>query len=260
MPWIFNVATDIGSRNEQQDRLDILHSKNGQRHLVVLADGMGGLQNGAQAAQILIDVAAQHFATHDSVPAHIFLQNICLTAHHAINSLPHTAESAMGTTAVLLYLDKQRATWTHVGDSRLYHFHQSHLLTRTNDHSLLQLMLTKGLVDENSPAAKAIQNQLYMRLGGEQLPEPDFNSANVKDGDLFLLCSDGLWQAVQSGEMVTNLAQCPQKQNSAKYLVDLARQRSGERCDNISLAVAQWQESTVQKYWHRLSNILHWHH
>lgn len=257
MPWTFSVATDIGSRSEQQDCLDILHSKNGQRHLIVLADGMGGLQNGALAAQTLIDVATQHFAAHDNTPAYPFLQTICLAAHHAINELQHTAESTSGTTAVLLYIEKQRATWLHVGDSRLYHFHQGNLLTHTNDHSLRQLMLTQGLIDEGSTAAKATQNQLYRRLGGDQPPEPDFNSAEIKDGDSFLLCSDGFWQAIPASEIMPLLKQSPPNLNKAHYLVDLARQRSGNHCDNISLAIAQWQAPTAQSYWHKLVNIFH---
>jgi serine/threonine protein phosphatase PrpC len=260
MPWKFIAVTDIGSRSEQQDRLDILHSKDGRRHLVIVADGMGGLQNGAQAAQTVVDVAAQHFSTHTGVAAHTFLQNICLAAHHAINELQQIDGSVMGTTIVLLYIDKQRASWSHVGDSRLYHFHKSSLLTQTNDHSLRQLMLTQGLVDENAPAAKVMQNKLYMRLGGEQLPEPDFNSAEVQEGDSFLLCSDGLWQTVPCSDMIKTLEQYPAEQDAAEYLVDLARQRGGDRCDNISLVVAQWQDSAAQRYWHRLVNIFRGHH
>lgn len=114
----------------------------------------------------------------------------------------------------------------------------------------------KGLVEEGSSAAQSMQNQLYMRLGGELLPEPDFNSADVQDGDVFLLCSDGFWQAVPTDEMLITFEQCPSEQDSAKYLVDLAWQRSGNRCDNISLVVAQWQDSTAQKYWQRLRLML----
>lgn len=256
MPWTFNVATDIGSRSEQQDRLDIVHSTDGRRHLVAVADGMGGLKNGAQAAQILVDVAAQHFAAHESGSAYTFLHNIFLAAHHAINDLPEAADSAVGTTGVLLSIDNQRAVWAHVGDSRLYHFRNSRLLSRTNDHSLRQLMLTKGLVEEGSSAAQSMQNQLYMRLGGEVLPEPDFNSADLQNGDVFLLCSDGFWQAVPSDEILTILGKCPNEQDVAQYLVAVARLRSGNRCDNISLAMAQWQDSTAQKYWQRLRLML----
>lgn len=256
MTWIFNVATDIGSRSEQQDCFGILHSSDGRRHLVAVADGMGGLKNGAQAAQILVDVAAQHFVVHETGSAYTFLHDIFFAAHHAINNLPEAADSAVGTTGVLLSIDNQRAVWAHVGDSRLYHFRNGRLLSHTNDHSLRQLMLAKGLVEEDSYAAKSMQNQLYMRLGGELLPEPDFNSADVQDGDVFLLCSDGFWQAVPSDEMLTTLGKCPNEQDVAEYLVDVARLRSGNRCDNISLVVAQWQDSTAQKYWQRLRLML----
>lgn len=251
MPWTFEVATDIGSRSEQQDRVEIFHSKDGQRHLVVLADGMGGLKNGAQAAQILLDVAAQHFADQREVSAYTFLQNICLAAHQAIIDLKQATGSAIGTTAVLLYIDNRRAIWAHIGDSRLYHFRDSNLSSCTNDHSLQKLMTDDGQVDKDSTEANAMQNQLYMCLGSEQLPEPDFNSADVQDGDLFLLCSDGLWQTVQTSEMNTS-----REHNGVRSLVNLAKQRNGDRCDNISLTVAQWQDSIAQKYWYRFINFL----
>ena len=54
MLWKFGQAINIGKRSEQQDRVGVFHARNGKRHLLVLADGMGGLQQGAQAAQIVI--------------------------------------------------------------------------------------------------------------------------------------------------------------------------------------------------------------
>lgn len=256
MPWKFGAATDIGGRSEQQDRLTLLHSPNGRRHLVVIADGMGGTQNGALAAQILIDVAAERFARLKNVDPCDFLNEICQTAHQEINDLCSDGGSAPGTTALLLYIDKRSAFWAHVGDSRLYHFRNGRLLMRTNDHSLLQLMLDKGLVEEGSAAAAEMQNKLYMHLGGEMTPETDFNESVVEDGDLFFLCSDGFWQAVQPGEMVAALDQFPPDQNGPQYLVDLARQRSGDSCDNISLAVLQWREATERGCWQRFNDIL----
>lgn len=256
MPWKFGAATDIGSRSEQQDRFALLHSKDERRHLVVIADGMGGLQNGAQAAQTLIDVATRYFMRRRHGAAYIFLQNICQAAHKAINDLQDNPASAPGTTALLLYIDKQTAYWLHVGDSRLYHFRNGCLLSHTKDHSLLQLMLEKRLVEADSVAAKTMQNQLYMRLGGEQNPEPDFNTARVESGDVFLLCSDGFWQAVHPAEMIKALEQYPPDHEGPQYLVDLARQRSGDCCDNISLAVVQWCEAVKPGYRQRFVNIL----
>jgi serine/threonine protein phosphatase PrpC len=255
MTWKFGAATDIGGRSEQQDRLAILHSRNGRRHLVVVADGMGGLQNGAQAAQILIDVASEHFAQYKNGYPYDFLDHICQTAHKTINDLPVDGGSAPGTTALLLFIDMQTAYWAHIGDSRLYHFRNGSFLKHTNDHSLLQLMVDKGLTEKDNAPAE-MRNQLYMRLGGEATPEPDFNESVVEDGDLFLLCSDGFWQAVQPGEMITALEQYPPEQDGPQYLIDLARQRSGDCCDNISLAVLQWDGAKGPGRWQRFTDRL----
>lgn len=255
MPWKFGAATDIGSRSEQQDRLAIVHSPDAMRHLIVVADGMGGLKNGAQAAQTLVDVATHRFHQHHGDAPQAFLQDICQAAHDAINALHGAAASAPGTTALLLYLDQQTAFWAHIGDSRLYLFRKGRLLQQTKDHSLLQLMLEKGLVERGSADAAAMQNQLYKRLGGEQAPEPEFNTGKVEDGDVFLLCSDGFWQAVQPNEAIAALKQHPLDQDGADYLVNLARQRGGDCCDNISLAILQWSGAPASGCWRRFLNI-----
>lgn len=116
-------------------------------------------------------------------------------------------------------------------------------------------MLSDGLIEAGSHEATAMQNRLYMRLGGEVEPEPDFNSTKLEDGDVFLLCSDGFWQAVEPDDMLAVLAQYPLDQDGPQYLVDLARQRGGEACDNISLAIAQWRASS---FWQRLRQFKVW--
>lgn len=256
MPWKFGTATDIGGRSEQQDRLAVVHSRNGRRHLAVVADGMGGLQNGAQAAQILLDVASERFAGYKRGDPYDFLDGICQTAHAVINELQTDGGSAPGTTAVLLYLDKQTAYWAHVGDSRLYHFRSGRLLNYTNDHSLLQSMLDRGVVEAGSAAAADLQNRLYMHLGGETPPEPDFNASEVEDGDLFILCSDGFWQALRPSEIIAALIESPPDQDATQHLVDLARRRSSESCDNISLVVVQWRRDKATGIWQRFFKMI----
>lgn len=241
MSWKFGSAANVGGRNEQQDRVAVLHAADGHRHLVVVADGMGGLRYGALAAQTLVDVASRRFAEPHGNSGFDFLQDICLEAHALLRKLTDDALPAPGTTAVLLYLNKHTASWMHVGDSRLYHFRDGCLSSCTNDHSMLRLMLGGGLVAPGSDEAAVAQSRLYMRLGSETVPEPDFNSCKLEDGDLFLLCSDGLWQALESEEMLAVLKQHPLDQDGPQYLTELALQRSGDGCDNISIAVAQWQ-------------------
>lgn len=249
MAWRFGAASVIGGRSEQQDRVALLHAADQRRHLLMVADGMGGLPDGALAAQTLIDVASQRFADRAGDSAFDLLQEICLQTHRALRQLSPDPP-APGTTAVLLYLEQNTASWMHVGDSRLYHFRQGRLLNSTHDHSILRMMIDGGLVTAGSAEAAAVQNSLYMRLGSETEPEPDFNSSPLEHGDLLLLCSDGLWQAVAAEEMPVILAQQGLDQDGPQQLVELARQRSGAGCDNISVVVAQWQAGSL---WQRLN-------
>lgn len=252
MSWKFGAAQNIGARTEQQDRLTILTSPDGERHLIALADGMGGLRNGAQAAQIVIDVAAYHFNTYAANDPFKFLNNICHAAHDKINDLQHSHETPPGTTVLLLYLDRQQAYWAHIGDTRLYHIRNGSLLAQTNDHSLYRLMTQKGLIQPDNNNSKSLQCQLYMRLGGEHTPEPEFAAAEVRDGDLFILCSDGFWQAVPPDQVITALDTHPLHGDGAGFLVGLARQRGGGRCDNITLALAHWTDSSFTGFCKRL--------
>lgn len=256
MPWKFGAAQNIGGRKEQQDRFTILSSQDGNSHLAVMADGMGGLRNGAQAAQIVVDVAAENFSKYEFYDPHKFLYEICQTAHQKINYLQFSLEAAPGTTAVLLFLHKQHAYWAHIGDTRLYHIRNGQLLSQTNDHSLFQLMTSKGLIEPHSETAKSMQSQLYMRLGGENLPEPEFASADVQDGDLFIICSDGFWQAVPADQVVAALESHPLHEDGPDYLVQLARQRGGNHGDNITLALLQWSDSSFKRFCKRLANKL----
>lgn len=243
MPWQFGHALNIGKRNEQQDRIGIFHNGRGTRHMLVVADGMGGLPKGDQAAQIVVDTAEQAFKKNKIGNPESFLEDICFQSHEKINRLEVDAASTPGTTCVLLYIDKRRAYWAHIGDSRLYHFRQEQLINQTHDHSVRQLMIKQGLIDADSEEAGAIQNQLYKRLGGHKAPEPDLHSSRLEKGDMFLLCSDGFWQSVETQHIPDLLRHHPIDGEGPERLADIALQNGGQNCDNISVALARWEQS-----------------
>lgn len=249
MTWTFGSASDIGDRDEQQDRMALLHSRDGHHHLLVVADGMGGLPDGARAAQALIDQAEERFFSNDRNKVFDLLQGICLSTHKTLRALVPEGQLVPGTTMVMLYLNQSEAYWMHVGDSRLYQFRKGKLLNQTNDHSMLQLMLDRGFpAEEGSFEFNSMQNRLYMRLGGEHEPEADFNGCKLQDGDLFVLCSDGLWQAFRADELAGLLAKQPLDQSRVEQIVRTARRRNGEGSDNVSLLVAKWQKAgLIQK-------------
>ena len=241
MPWQFSMASDIGGRSEQQDCLEMLSSDSGNRHLVVVADGMGGHRDGALAARMVIDTARRHFEARLSSDPRAFLQRLCVESHQKISGLGVSDARSPGSTCVALYLNGPEAYWAHVGDSRLYHFRKGSLINRTQDHSVAQLMVSQGRINESDPAANALQNQLYMRLGGSAQPEPDFGASEVEANDVFMLCSDGFWSQVNPHEAVAALEEVSLDDDGASRLVEVARERGGTTGDNISLVVMRWR-------------------
>jgi serine/threonine protein phosphatase PrpC len=245
MPWQFSLASDIGGRSEQQDCLEMLSLNSGDTHLVVVADGMGGHRDGALAARTVIETARRRFNVRSISDPRAFLRELCLESHQGISALGRNEPRSPGSTCVLLYLNGPEAYWAHVGDSRLYHFRNGRLLNRTQDHSVAQLMVAQGRFKETDAATSALQNQLYMRLGGNELPDPDFGASEVEADDIFMLCSDGFWSHVEPQQVVTNLKGHPIDNENARHLVDLARKRGGSAGDNISLVLARWNPVRV---------------
>ena len=238
MTWRFGTASDIGGRGEQQDRVEIIASPDGDSYLLVVADGMGGYQGGARAAQAVIDTARQFFDTGNVTDPLASLERLCAEAHHAVLAVGDQEGRPPGSTCVFLYVSKDEACWAHVGDSRLYHFRNGTLLTRTLDHSMVQLLVARGEMAEDDMATSPLQNQLYMRLGGKQPLSPELGAAEVQAGDLFVLCGDGFWESIDEKELEgasskTDLA------TAADRLVHLAKERGGNRGDNVAVAMAQ---------------------
>jgi PPM family protein phosphatase len=256
MPWQFSMASDIGGRSEQQDCMEMLSSDCGRAHLVVVADGMGGHRDGALAARTVIETARRHFSNGEASDPRAFLRSLCLESHRAISGLGGDERRSPGSTCVLLYLKGPEAYWAHVGDSRLYHFRDGRLIGRTRDHSVAQLMVSQGRMQDSDATTKALQNQLYMRLGGNDLPEPDVGATEVEGDDVFMLCSDGFWSSVEPEEVITSLENLPIDKDGAGPLVAMAKERGGEGGDNISLALMRWNPERSQSNKGMLARLL----
>ena len=256
MPWQFSLASDIGGRAEQQDCLEMLSLNSGDTHLVVVADGMGGHRDGAMAARTVIETARRRFNAGPISDPRAFLQELCLESHQGISKLGSDEPRSPGSTCVVLYLNGPEAYWAHVGDSRLYHFRNGQLLNRTQDHSVAQLMVAQGRLTETDAATSALQNQLYMRLGGNEPPEPDFGASEVEADDMFMLCSDGFWSHVEPQEVVSRMEGSPAEDDVAGSLVDVARQRGGATGDNISLVLMRWNPDRAHANTGLLARVL----
>jgi len=242
--WKFDHATHIGGRGEQQDRVCVLSAARGNRHLLVVADGMGGHAAGAEAAQAVVGAARTLFAgSSRRTDPSAFLVDLCASAHERVNTLDQGRGRSPGSTCVVLYLRGDEAHWAHIGDSRLYHFRGGRPVSRTTDHSLHELNRGRHSQAQLDGAGDRRQNGIYMRLGGTNTPIPDLGSSLALAGDLFLLCSDGYWGPVPEAETARLVGEGPFPYNGASQLVSAARRRGGRAGDNIGLALAQWLPS-----------------
>lgn len=238
MTWQTASALAIGDREEQQDRVAVFHLEDGEAHLLVVADGMGGHNDGAAAAQTVIDIASSRFNQARVDDPRQFLETICLDSHNAILALSENRVSAPGSTCVIAYLTSSQAYCVHVGDSRLYQFRSGRLIHKTSDHSIAQLMEDHDNDLKDETGRLAPQNQLFMCLGGNNELSPEFYASKVSPGDCFVLCSDGFWGQLDVEQIFAGIDVTGVDQEFAAELVQLASQRGQGRSDNIGLVWA----------------------
>ncbi|MCB1986138.1 MAG: serine/threonine-protein phosphatase [Burkholderiales bacterium] len=220
----------------------------------ILSDGLGGHEGGAIASKLSVEHVLEAFKKSPQCS----IDNIKLLMHKGNNAvlneqIKNSSLSSMRTTAVILTIDSKqnKACWGNIGDSRLYCFRNGRVIKQTKDHSVPQMMVEAGYLKPEMIRSAPGRNQLYAAMGDknhfefETVPEP----FSVCEGDVFLLCSDGLWEYVEENEMERLL----QKANSANsWLTMLETQvlrRGGEGQDNYS-AVVVWcgdsDEDTTQ--------------
>ena len=207
--------------------------------VAVLCDGAGGHGGGQAASRVAVTHVLEAFALHPEVSLNA-LQRLVRGANDAVlgQQVAGTLTADMRTTIVVLLLDLHSgaALWAHAGDSRLYRWRDARLLGRTRDQSLEQRLRDAGL-----SATAAPSGQLTSALGSpegfdlEILEEPQV----LASGDALLLCSDGLWSAVDGAAMTSSLAGCSGVQGWLDRLEADVRRADCSDQDNYS-ALAIW--------------------
>ena len=185
-----------GPRQYNQDRLAYSYSKDAL--LLVVADGMGGHRHGEIAAQLAVTTmtdAFQRLAVPTlSSPAKFLIEHI-QQIHDMIDQLTQERElvESPRTTIVAAVVQRGVLYCAHVGDSRLYHFRDGHLLYRTEDHSIVQSLYSKGMINKDDMTTHPYRHKVYSCLGGDVPPKIDLSDRHeLAEGDTILLCTDGV--------------------------------------------------------------------
>ena len=238
-----------GGRSNNEDRTTYCYSRNAL--LMVVADGMGGHHYGEIAAQIAVQTLAdnfQHEATPSLADPFLFLQRGMINAHHAIldYSARHKLSDSPRTTCVACLVQDSVAYWAHAGDSRLFLMRAGRVLAQTKDHSRIRLLLEEGLISPSQAATHPDRNKIYSCLGGPTAPEIEFSRKTPLDqGDLLVLCSDGLW-GVTSGEMMAVALKGSNLMQAVPMLMSQAEIKGGPHGDNLSVVAVTLKKSYLE--------------
>ncbi|MEE9343261.1 MAG: protein phosphatase 2C domain-containing protein [Gammaproteobacteria bacterium] len=233
----------LGNRSVNQDRCLII--RHDEKILLAVADGMGGHTRGELAAQTAIESFQRSF---EKLPGVIddpltFLQDAIQKAQTDIvlagdKEVP-TVDSR--TVCVVCIVQGNHAWWGHIGDSRLYCLRFDQVTTRTRDHTPLETLLANGEISEDRLRTHPLRNSVSRCLGGIQKtpPKASFDHAALKNGDMILLCSDGLWSALPEKKLCS-LNAAASLDIALTKLGEDAEHESYPNSDNISAVSLRW--------------------
>ena len=263
------ARTDLGRvRKNNED----CYSIDSSLQLYVLSDGMGGEAHGEVASQLAVQTVVAHCRQGqnsrstplfgESNPEVSERTNRLASAIHLANrkvyetAAANPEQSGMGATIVAAWIDAQRLSIAHVGDSRAYLLRAGSLDQLTADHSLVAEKVRVGILTPQEAEASEMQSVLTRAVGTSDKVSVDTDEQALLVGDFLLLCSDGLTRMVSDPEIASTLLTSTSSQESADRLVELANENGG--VDNVSVIVLRMLEKSEGvfarlKIWKRYS-------
>lgn len=236
--FAFGMASHQGLvRRENQDAWgkfpkDSVDGDEPQKHLFVVADGLGGHQGGKIASALAVNTLGEFFHQPSDLTPREFWRRAFAAANQRIftESLQDFRLHGMGTTCSALLMKSNHISFAHVGDSRIYRLRERHLQQLTIDHTLQQDR-PPSATGESHRRITIITRALGTQAEVEIDCEPELDLA---EGDIFLLCSDGLYSEVTDAAIEQVLLNHPPAEACHK-LIDLANANGGR--DNITVGV-----------------------
>lgn len=257
---LHSVKSDIGLKRRHNEDCFVASPELG---LYVVCDGMGGSQGGEIASRLAVDTifARMRAVVHDHAteqrepyapdfsPATNRLADAIRSANKAIQQLSLEAPTCagMGTTVVAALIWDGCLSVAHVGDSRLYLIRNGIIQPLTTDHSWVAEQIANGSMTEEEGKQSSRKNLLTRALGVESTVDVDLNEISLVNGDLLLLCSDGLTRGVPSEAILQVLKDTDDLDNKADRLVSLANQAGGD--DNITVVLVALRRRTISSIW-----------
>lgn len=239
-PQVWAVSDKGNKRDSNQDSYLVNESLG----LFVVADGMGGHSGGEVASSLAVQTLETELKVLKTteMPVRELMQKVFEKASIRIfdkAAIESPELMGMGTTMVSCYVDRDRMYIANVGDSRCYLFDKTNLWQLTEDHSLLNEQIRTGLLKPEHAANFTGRNVITRSVGYERVVHPDIIDREIKPGETYLLCSDGLSGLVPDNK----IAECFRTKTLnevALALVNLALAHGGD--DNVTVLILHFPE------------------
>jgi serine/threonine protein phosphatase PrpC len=214
--------------------------------LFVVADGMGGHENGevasSTAVAALVNFLRQQLFPRlqqgSGLPSTPEVQEILQSAAQAAQEAVLSAVPGGGTTLSAALVINSGLYFAHVGDSRIYHYTpRAGLETLTRDHSVVRRLVDLGQITAEEARSSPLRNQLFRAVGQGDSFKADLGFRELKEPCTLLLCSDGLWGLVPEEKILKTLEKGQSAQASVQSLITMANKAGGS--DNISVLVVK---------------------
>ncbi len=232
------VGTDTGRQRRANE-----DSMLARAPLFVVADGMGGAQAGEVASRLAIE-SFQH-GLDDTTDVEGSLADYARAANVSIHerSQASAEHAGMGTTLTAVYVGAEEVAIAHVGDSRAYCLRAGELLRLTDDHSLVDELIRQGKLTPEEAVEHPQRSVITRALGPEPEVEIDTRSYRARDGDVYLLCSDGLTTMVPDALLVEILLAHSRLRDAGEALIGAANDAGGR--DNITVVLLRVEEVAI---------------
>lgn len=195
----------LGDRQDNQDRAAVVVAEDAA--MMIVFDGMGGHSDGARAAETGLKVVQDMFmaTTLPVFDPEGFLYTALARAHDEVVQLGEdvAVDFRPRATCAICLVQESGSFWAHIGDSRIYHVRDGYVLSRSRDHSHVEVLIQEGAITEEEALDHPMRNFVECCIGGDA-PVPDMSITNkrlLRKGDVLLACSDGLWTGLSDDDM-----------------------------------------------------------
>jgi PPM family protein phosphatase len=237
----FFGKTDKGKVRRGNEDYFACEKVKSEEHLFVVADGMGGHRAGDVASKLGTQTFIKQYKKYRKKN-----QRILAAMNHAVEkanlailkkSTSDPKKRGMGTTFSAIVVADLKAYIVHVGDSRIYLIREDKIAQLTTDHTFVGKMVEEGRITIDEARQHPQKNILYMSMGARDSFEPELNEyMGIKEGDVFIMCSDGLNNMV-SDATIKEYAQAYEPKDAVNQLINLANNNGGT--DNITALIIQ---------------------